>query len=182
MSRAPLRSPANRCRRGTSVTLFVSSGPPKKTVPNVTGETESAARAQLSSAGFTAQPVPTTSQQPPGTVISQSPPGGTQASPGTVVTIDVAKAPPPPPPSTAKVPTVVGDTVAAARSALTAAGFTVTVTTQTVSTKAENEIVLSQSPSGGSMAKKGSTVTIVVGHYKKPTHTTSNPNPPPLVP
>jgi serine/threonine-protein kinase len=74
---------------------------------------------------------------------------------------------------------VTGDTAATARSVLTAAGFSVTETMQTVSSKSQDGTVLSQSPSGGSSAKKGSAVTIVVGHYKKPpTHTTSTPTPP----
>jgi beta-lactam-binding protein with PASTA domain len=91
-----------------------------------------------------------------------------------LVLITVAKAAPQPPPTTTtNVPDVTGDTLAAARSALSAAGFSVTQTAQTVSNKSQNGIVLSQSPSGGSSAKKGSTVTIVIGHYKKPsTHTT----------
>jgi serine/threonine-protein kinase len=156
---------------GTAVNLFVSAGPPKKTVPDVRGDTESAAQAALQSAGFSVQVVTTSSSSAkPGTVVGQNPAGGSQATAGSVVTIDVAKAPPQ---TTTKVPSVTGDTAAAARSVLTGAGFTVTETMQTVATKSQDGIVLSQSPSGGSSAKKGSTVTIVIGHYKKPsTHTT----------
>lgn len=172
--------------RETRINLFVSAGPAKKTVPNVTGETESNAESTLKGLGFTVQPVFTISKQTPGTVISQTPAGNTQAAPGSVVTINIAKAPPPPPPSTTTVPNVTGDTVAAARSALTAAGFTVVVSPQTVSTKSQDGIVLSQSPAGNASAKKGSTVTIVVGHFKKQTHTTpttsTNNPPPPLIP
>ena len=169
---------------GTRINLFVSAGPAKKTVPNVTGETESTAESTLRAQGFTVQPVFTISKQTPGTVISQTPVGNTQAAPGSVVTIDIAKAAPPP--SKATVPNVTGDTVAAARSALTAAGFVVVVSPQTVSNKSQDGVVLSQSPAGDSSAKKGSTVTIVVGHYKKQTHTTpttsTNNPPPPLIP
>jgi serine/threonine-protein kinase len=160
------------------VKLFVSAGPAKKTVPDVTGQSASAARSALTSAGFTVQVVSATSKQTPGTVISQSPAGGSQAAPGSLVLITVAKAAPPPTTTTTttNVPDVTGDTVAQARSALSAAGFSVTQTTQTVPNKSQNGLVLSQSPSGGSSAKKGSTVTIVVGHYKKPTtHTTPTP-------
>ncbi len=155
---------------GSTVNLFVSAGPSNKTVPNVTGQMEPSARAALTSAGFSVQVLTTNSKQTPGTVISQSPAAGSQVAPGSLVTITVAKSAPP---TTTNVPSVTGDTVAAARSVLTAAGFTVTQTTQTVTSKSQNGIVLSQSPSGGSNAKKGSTVTIVVGHYKKQsTHTT----------
>ena len=167
---------------GTQVNLFVSAGPAKKTVPNVTGDTESAARAALTSAGFAVNPVTVTSKQSPGTVVSQNPSGGTQAAPGSLVTINIAKAAPPPP-TTTNVPNVTGLAVAAAKSALTAAGLTVTVVNQAVTNKSQNATVLSQSPAGGTSVKKGSMVMIVVGRYKKPpTHTTSttstNPGPP----
>jgi serine/threonine-protein kinase len=156
---------------GTHVNLFVSAGPAKRTVPNVTGETESAARAALISAGFTVQSVSTISKQTPGTVVSQTPAGGTQATPGSAVTIDIAKAAPKQP--TATVPNVTGETQSAASAALAAAGFTVIVTQQTVTSKSRDGVVLSQSPAADTSAKKGSAVTIVVGHFKKQTtHTT----------
>jgi serine/threonine-protein kinase len=168
---------------GTKVNLFVSAGPAKRAVPTVIGDTASAARAALTAAGFAVQSMTVTSKQSAGTVISESPQAGTQAAPGSLVTIEIAKAPPPPPPTTTKVPTVTGDTAAAAKSALRTAGFTVSVITQTVTSKSQDRTVISQSPSGGSKAQRGSTVTIVVGRYKKPpTHTTpttpTNPGPP----
>ncbi len=166
---------------GTRVNLFVSAGPAKKTVPNVTGQTESAATNTLKAAGFTVNPVTTISKQTPGTVVSQTPAGGTQATPGSAVTIVVAKAAPPKP-AAVTVPTVTGQTQSAATSALKAAGFQVVVTQQTVTNKSQDGTVLSQSPAAGTSAKKGSTVTIVVGKYKKQTHTTGTNPPPPTVP
>jgi serine/threonine-protein kinase len=71
------------------------------------------------------------------------------------------------------VPNVTGETQSAASAALAAAGFTVIVTQQTVTSKSRDGVVLSQSPAADTSAKKGSAVTIVVGHFKKQTtHTT----------
>jgi serine/threonine-protein kinase len=138
----------------------------------VTGQTEAAARATLESAGFSvAASTTTTNSVPAGTVISQNPAANTQETPGSTVSIVVAQKPPPP--ATATVPGVTGQSEAQARSSLSAAGFSVNVTTQTVTDKSKNGVVLSQSPSGGTKAKKGATVAIVVGNYQQPTTPTT---------
>ncbi len=164
--------------RGTPINIFVSSGPPKKTVPNVIGETEPTARAQLQSAGFlVAVSLKTTSSAPAGTVTSQSPLGNTQATAGSTVTIVVAQKPPP---AKVTVPNVTGETAAQAKGQLSAAGFTVNETTQTVKSKAKDGIVLSQSPGAGTKVAKGATITLVIGSFQPPTTTTpthTNTNP-----
>jgi serine/threonine-protein kinase len=163
-------------RPGTSVKVFVSTGPAKKTVPNVTGDSETTARAALQSAGFSVTvTTKTTGSAAAGSVIGQSPVGGTQATPGSTVTIVVAQKPPNP---KVAVPNVTGDSAARAKSALRAAGFNVSVTTQTVTKKSQDGIVLSQSPSGGTKVDKGATVTLVVGSYKQPTTPPTSPTPP----
>ncbi len=155
---------------GTEVTLFVSSGKPLTRVPAVTSQNQAAAGAELTAAGFNVHSTTqTSSTTPPGNVISQTPAGGTNATPGSTVTIVVAAAP-----ATRTVPSVVGDTAAGAASALTGAGFMVARQTQDVTDKAKGGIVLSQSPGADANAKKHSTVTIVVGHYS-PTKTSSTP-------
>jgi serine/threonine-protein kinase len=77
------------------ITLFISSGPANKPVPDVTGFTQSAACTQIQGAGFVCgvamQDVNNPAQV--GIVISQSPTGGT-AAPGSTVTITVGKAAP----------------------------------------------------------------------------------------
>jgi beta-lactam-binding protein with PASTA domain len=152
---------------GTAVTLFVSLGPAPVKVPDVTGETQSAARATLTALGLTVtttnQP---TSTQTPGTVISQSKTGSAPAN--STITLVVAQAVP-----MVNVPTVTGDDPSTASKALKAAGFSVTQTTMTVTNQSEDKTVVSQSPKGGAKAKKGATVTIVVGKYTAPTQTTT---------
>ncbi|MBV8429910.1 MAG: Stk1 family PASTA domain-containing Ser/Thr kinase, partial [Solirubrobacterales bacterium] len=71
---------------GSAVTLFVSSGVPKVTVPDVTGESEAQAKSDLHAAGFeVTSTTQTTSSGTPGNVITQSPAGNTQAPAGTTV-------------------------------------------------------------------------------------------------
>jgi eukaryotic-like serine/threonine-protein kinase len=162
---------------GTAVTLFVSSGPPPPTlvqVPDVTGQTEAAAKSQLQAAGFHVTTTnQTTSSTTAGSVVSQNPAGGKQAAQGSTVTLVIAQAP-----TTAKVPNVVGQTASAAAAALTGAGFTVNQQTKATTKKKENGVVLSETPAGNSTANKGSAVTIVVGQYTAPTHTTTTPTTP----
>ena len=160
---------------GSSVTLFVSSGPAAVPVPDVTGQSQSNATSLLQSQGFS---VTTSTQESttvqPGNVISQSPAGGTKVQPNATVNLVIAKAS-----TTTTVPDVKGSTATAARSALSGAGFTVTEKAQDTSKQNEDGIVLSQSPASGQTVKKGSTVTIVVGHYKPTTTTTTTTTTPP---
>jgi eukaryotic-like serine/threonine-protein kinase len=149
---------------GTPVTLTVSSGKAKVTVPDVIGQSQNAATQTLQRAGFVVNTTPQTSTTvPAGQVISQSPSAGASVLTGSAVTLTIAKAPP-----TASVPSVKGETAAAASAALTAAGFKVTQQSKNVKKKSKDGMVLSQSPSGGTTAPKGSTVTIVVGHLVTP--------------
>jgi serine/threonine-protein kinase len=155
---------------GFSVTLFISSGKPQVTVPDVVGLSQSTAESTLRNDGFT---VSTTTQvstsATPGNVISQSPGGSTSANPGSNVNIVVAQAPP-----KVNVPFVQGDKTAAATNTLTTAGLTVTKRTQNVTDKTKDGVVLSQNPNAGSSVDKGSNVTIVVGRFTPPTTTTTS--------
>ncbi len=149
---------------GSSVTLFVSSGQAKVSVPNVVGETESAAKTALQNAGFgVTTSSQTSSNVKAGSVISQSPAGNTPAAKGSTVVLVISQGPAP-----VGVPNVKGDTSAQATNTLQAAGFKVVQQTKTVKKQANNGIVVSQSPGGGSSEKKGSTVTIVVGQFTPP--------------
>ncbi len=139
-------------------------------VPNVVGKQQAQAETILTSANFTPSVSKVPSTQPAGTVVDQSPPGGSKATIGSTVTIDVSngKTPPSPKPITVTVPGVVGYTQAAAMSALKGQGFAVSITYVTVSSKGQNGIVVGQTPHGGAKAAQGSTVVIQVGKYSKP--------------
>ncbi len=80
---------------GSTVVLSVSTG--EVELPNVVGDSEATATATLEAAGFNVTPVyEETDQERPGTVIDQSPDGGTLVRLGTTIVITVAKAPPAP--------------------------------------------------------------------------------------
>jgi serine/threonine-protein kinase len=152
---------------GSAITLYVSSGKPKVTVPDVTGQTVADARTNLTRAGFVVLTVDQTSNNAtPGTVLSENPPGGSQVAQGATITLTIAVAP-----TTAKVPSVVGRSVAAATSNLQGEGLKVTTKTKTTTKQREDGQVLAQNPQAGSIVKKGSTVTLTVGKYQPPVTT-----------
>jgi len=81
--------------KGAPVSLVVSSG--LVPVPNVVGETQVQAKADLANAGFVPAVISAvTSAATAGTVISQNPAAGTPFGQNKTVTITVAVAPPPP--------------------------------------------------------------------------------------
>jgi len=79
--------------RGSTVTLQVASGPSTATVPDVTSQDEESAKAQLEDAGFKAKPERVDTLDPclDGFVTDQDPAGGTDAEPGSHVTIFVGR-------------------------------------------------------------------------------------------
>jgi serine/threonine-protein kinase len=81
--------------KGSRVTLLVSKGPDKVTVPSVVGQAQADAVATLRGVGFKVSIVKQESATAtPGNVTRQSPPGDSKALKGSSVTIYVAKAPP----------------------------------------------------------------------------------------
>ena len=81
--------------KGGTVRIVVSSGPEQANVPNVTGQTQSAATTNLENAGFKVD-VNLVSSTPSnnGLVIAQSPTAGTSTNRGSTVTITVGSGPP----------------------------------------------------------------------------------------
>jgi eukaryotic-like serine/threonine-protein kinase len=145
----------NNVPSNTLVTLYVSSGPGKVSVPNVEGKQESAAATQLQSAGFTVNvQQDTTSTQPAGTVVNQDPAGGTMVEPGSKITLFVSGA--------ANVPNVVGLSQASAQASLQSAGFKVTVQTVAGPANTAPGDVWQQNPNANATAPQGTTVTILV--------------------
>ncbi|MEY2568855.1 MAG: eukaryotic-like serine/threonine-protein kinase [Actinomycetota bacterium] len=91
-------APGTPLERGSTVTLVVSSGPAQPTqvtVPDVIGQSENSATAELQAAGFKVktQEVLVTDAADDGLVQDQSPNAGTKADEGSTVTITVGKAP-----------------------------------------------------------------------------------------
>ncbi len=164
---------------GSPVTVLVSSGPKEVSVPEVTGETQADATATLAAAGLKVSVSKREVAEPAaGTVISQTPGGGTQLKVGGQVTIVVAQAL-----KKAAAPSVVGQSEAQAIAALTSAGFSSNTVSRTVTDPTKVGIVVQQSPEAGHKLAAGATVTIAVGVLAQQTTSTSTtttaPPPPP---
>jgi beta-lactam-binding protein with PASTA domain/predicted Ser/Thr protein kinase len=157
-------------QEGRVITLLVSSGPAPVHVPDLTGQLLEAAEATLAndelSVGTVTKRVSTS--QAPGTVLAQSPSTGSSVSAGSKVNLTVAQAP-----KEVEVPSVVGATEVAAEATLKHAGLKSAVQTRPTTEQAQVGIVLEQSPAAATQARKGTTVTLVVGTLTTTTSTTT---------
>jgi beta-lactam-binding protein with PASTA domain/predicted Ser/Thr protein kinase len=151
-------APGERVARGSSVRINVSKGPAQVVVPPVVGKPFEQASSELQGRNFAVARRDMDSTEPAGTVIRQNPAANTPAPEGSTVTLTVSKGP-----KTLGVPNVEGQERDAAIAALEDAGFQVDVTEQEVDDENLENLVLSQDPPAGTQAKPGSKVTIVVG-------------------
>jgi eukaryotic-like serine/threonine-protein kinase len=166
--------PLTEVQAGSTVTLTISTGRSRVTVPSVLGQTYEQASASLQAAGFQVARVDQVSgNQKPDTVIKQDPAAGTVHTKGSTVTLTVTKTA-----NQVVVPAVTGLAEPDARSTLIAAGLTVGKTkTVTVTDPTQNGVVISQNPAAGRSVKRGAHVTLTVGKAP-PTTTTTTPTTP----
>jgi serine/threonine-protein kinase len=159
---------------GSGVEVLVSSGPALATVPDVTGQSLSAAEATLSNAELELGTVTKreSTEQQPGTVLSQSPSNGTSVKAKSKVDLVVAQAP-----KETAVPNVVGESQALARSTIEQAGFKIRTVTGQTSEAAQVGKVLRQSPGPGTKASKGATVTVTIAQLSPETTPTTTTTP-----
>ena len=128
-------------------------------VPNVVGSTQTAATTSINAVSLTVGTVTNANSATvaSGNVISESPAAGTSVTQGSTVNLVVSIGP-----VMVSVPNVVGQTQAAAGTALTSAGLaTGTVTTASSSTIASGSVI-SESPTAGTSVAQGSAVSLVV--------------------
>jgi eukaryotic-like serine/threonine-protein kinase len=150
--------PGRKVIQGTTVQINVSKGVQPLTVPNVVGQQYDSAAGQLQGQGFAVARRDVDSSQPKDTVIDQQPKGGGSLARGGTVILYVSKGP-----KQSTIPDVTSQDEASATAALEQSGFTVDVQEQDTTDENQDGIVLSQDPPGGTRAKPGTTVTIVVG-------------------
>lgn len=140
-----------------------SSAPTPTTaaVPRLVGMDRSEAREALRQAGLKLGVIQNQPSARTGdSVLRQGIKAGTEMSLGSTVDLIVA-APLP------AIPDVVGATRTSALNALGTAGFAVRVSIKTTTSGAD-DVILSESPTGGSRAKSGTTVTLVVSDVHRP--------------
>ena len=148
--------------RGTQITLTVSSKQVLISILNVVGKSESEAKSVLSDQGFSVSISEAYSDtMAKGNVISQSPAAGTSQTKGTTIVLTVSKGSEQP-----NVLSVVGKTQSVAESTLKSLGFVVSIN-EVFSDTVPKGSVVSQSPSAGTTANKGATITLSVSKGKE---------------
>jgi serine/threonine-protein kinase len=156
----------NNVAANTLVTLYVSTGAAPVAVPDVEGKQENVAQTTLQNAGFQVSvQTDATSTEPSGTVVNQSPVGGTKVAPGSKVTIFVSGG--------TNVPNVVGVPASSAVTLLQNDGFKVDQITAAGPAGTTPGNVWDQSPNANTTAGGGSTVKIYIQPAASP-----SPSPP----
>ena len=143
---------------GGAVDLVIATVPSVE-VPDVVGLDQASAEKALKTAGLVVGKVTQkqTADAKPGVVLEQDPAAAKQANQGSAVDLVVAAA------ALVKVPNVVGQTQADAKTTLEAAGLKVGEVTSKESTSVAPGVVSKQSPDAGSQVEGGSAVTLEVG-------------------
>lgn len=149
-------------RRGSSVTVTVSTGAEQVKVPPLVGQTLNAAKQQLSAVGLDFSSSEESSSRPAGEVLTQSPDAGSSVDPGSSVTLTVSSGPEE---TKVPVPSMVGLSQSDAQSQLAAAGLVPSIQTESTSIQPQDGRVIAQSPDPGTQVADGSTVVLTVGSY-----------------
>ncbi len=147
--------------RGSTVTIYVSTGPGELAVADVVGQDRATAEQTLVAQGFTVRvEEEVTGDIPAGQVYDQNPAGGTEVEVGSQVTIFVAKAPEQ---QFATVPNLDGFTEQGAKNALDGAGLKLGNVSHRPAEEGEAvNTVVEQSPNPQTQVAPGTTVDIVI--------------------
>jgi serine/threonine protein kinase len=144
--------------KGSTVTLFVSSGRRQVKVPVLAGTQRSVAVQQIRGLGLVPSVSEEESSSPPGEVIRQSPNAGTKVAEGSTVAIVVAKGK-----QKARVPNVIGMERREAVKLVREAGLAAFVEEEETEVPSQIGRVVDQFPTPGSEQDPGAEVTLVVG-------------------
>ncbi len=147
--------PGDRTQKNNFVTIYVSLGPPKTTVPSVVGEPLDRALGDLQDAKLQGKSVQVESVKPQGQVVSQSPTAGASVVQGTKVTLRVSKGPQP-----VAVPNVIGSAFETAQSTLLGKGFA--VSRLDVKSDQPKDTVIGMSPGPGTLQPPNTNITLTV--------------------
>jgi serine/threonine-protein kinase len=147
---------------GSTVTIFVSTGPKLVKVPVLVDKQRRLAVQEIRARGLTPEVGEEESGQPVGRVLRQSPSAGTELEPGQTVQIVVSSGR-----ETKKMPGVVGRERREAVETVRAAGLTPVVEEEETRNEEKIGLVIRQSPSGGTELRPGADVTLIVGKRAK---------------
>jgi serine/threonine-protein kinase len=148
--------PGTKIDKGGTVTLTVSTGPKKVSVPDVKGQQWTTAQQTLVNAGLKPQKfnVPGNTA---GQVTATDPPAGASIPVGSKIRVNVMTGP-----AQGTVPSVVGLSIQEATAKLQAAGFN--ANPSYVNSDATQGQVISQTPAPGSTENKGTSVALKVSN------------------
>ncbi|MET8136007.1 MULTISPECIES: Stk1 family PASTA domain-containing Ser/Thr kinase [unclassified Streptomyces] len=150
--------------KGATITLTVAAEKKKSTVPDVTGKSCDEAKAQMTASNLVGECVDTDTddQNQVGKVIQTTPQAGTQADPGSKVTIQIGKAKQQ---QQSTVPPVVGKTVGEARQILQQQGFN-NIQFAQGSDGSDDATVIGQNPNGNSPVDSPDNTTVILTTVK----------------
>jgi beta-lactam-binding protein with PASTA domain len=164
----------------STVTLVVSQGARLVTLPNLLGQQQESAEAELRRLGLIPDIETRNADQPEGEVIGQDPGDGSRLRKGTRVTLIVSTGA-----GSVVVPTVIGQPEDTAINTLQSRGVTnVKVVRQTTDDESQDGRVTDQAPAAGTRIRAGDRVTIFVAVFEEPpeppttTTTTTTPEEP----
>ncbi|MFT3864788.1 MAG: PASTA domain-containing protein [Solirubrobacterales bacterium] len=143
---------------GSTVTIFISTGPKLVKVPVLTGEQRRVAVQKIRGRDLVAEVGEEESNAPVGQVLKQSPNAGKELEPGSTVQIVVSAGR-----EKKKVPGVVGLERREAVEEMRAAGLTPVVEEEETRNEEQIGRVRRQSPTGGTEVLPGAEVTLIVG-------------------
>lgn len=157
------QDPIGTTRSGRTVSLVVSAGPRRTTVPTPSSSTVAEVVAELERAGLTAVVVTRASEEvEEGRLIGLDPQPGTAVDEGSRVSVLVSTGPPP-----VEVPRVVGLSVSEASEALRAVGLELDVAERRYDASPALT-VLSQAPDASIEVPRGTTVLVVISDGPAP--------------
>ncbi len=145
-----------KLRKDQPVSISVSSGPGKVTIPDVTGESFTDANTTLNALGLKVDNRGQPSDQPEGTVLSTNPPAGKKIESGATIILNSSSGP-----TQVQVPNVANQDATSASNQLGQLGFKVSTVTQPSATIAAGRVI-STSPGPGTSQPKGATITLTV--------------------
>ena len=153
-------------RKGATVIISVSTGPPIVEVPDVRNRPAEAATEALTAAGFRVVPnLVNSDTKDPNTVIDQAPAAGTRQPKGSNITLTISKGV-----EQIPVPNVRGLASSDAANRLGQAGFRTNQRTEFSSDFSQGEVIRTE-PASGTPLDKNSVVTLIVSSGPAPTTT-----------
>jgi serine/threonine-protein kinase len=160
-------APGNSADKGSTVTIYVGTGPESVTLPNLKGKTVDQALQTIDDLHLpTPKTVPTSSTQPTNIVVRTNPPAG-QVAPNQTVTIYYSS-------GQVSVPNVIGLDYDTAATKLQNAKLVPSRVDQSSDTVPSGQVI-STNPAPGKPAVQGSTVTVVVSSGPAPPQPVSVP-------